>query len=147
MVIQLVWGNVDLGQDVLDFRLCAQYNPLAKSDMELEAAGPHTTGATFPWGLLRPPGFPPLPHPKPANKHKHLKHTLPSLQDPAECSPPLPPLPQRPRMPSRSPGTSSGRNTQARTDPINLGWQPKSLEQHKKPFIPSVREGWTILPV
>lgn len=61
MVIQLVWGNVDLGQDLLNFRLWAQYNPLAKSDMELEAAGPHTTGATFPWGLLRPPGSPPAP--------------------------------------------------------------------------------------
>lgn len=53
------WSQ-DLDQDLTDFRLCAQHNPFAKSGMEQEvgaSAELQTTRATFPWGLVRPPGY------------------------------------------------------------------------------------------
>ena len=45
-----------MGQDLLDFKLHAQHNPFAKSDMEQEVEvleEPQTRRATLPWGLLR----------------------------------------------------------------------------------------------
>lgn len=79
---------MDLVQDLLDFRLCAQYNPLAESDVEQEVADPSRTTnyqGNIPLGPSETPlGTP--PRPQPANKHP--EHPLPDVRDPAEPFPP-----------------------------------------------------------
>lgn len=83
----------------------------------------------------------PTAHSKAANQWPSRRE--PSPRNPAGCSSHTP---LRPRMPSRSPGSSSRRNVQASTDPVSLGWRPKSLDQHEKQLLPSEWEGRTARP-
>lgn len=114
---------------------CAQYNPFAKFDMEQEVANARRTTdykGNFPVGPSETPRGTHCPFQ--SQQISGLTTDSPVSKIPQGA--PQPPSP-RPRMPLRSSGTSSRRNMQARTDPVYLGWRPKSLNQHKKQHIPS----------
>lgn len=107
--------------------------------MEQEAASPRRTTdykGNFPLGSSETLQGNLTSYSKAANSGLTTDRPVPKTLQGA----PQPP-PPRPKIPSRSPGSSSRRNMQTRTNPVYLGWWPKSMDQHKKQLIPSEWEG------